>query len=284
MGTSVLNPQNLTAAQALQGLQEKNSVGNVAPVPKNITKWAKEHPILLCNVSPYAFRYEHPMVGVLTIPACPPGESYGFVSIPGMIPHGLRLEMKGVEIRHDDGRVFALDVLGLGYGQKPQEALLHTGVFIAANDTFNAKDAKEWVDEGECGAEPTPRELAQAHQRFLLWDQNLIAQGDKHYQEGPTQPTNRTMGHENITQQMRDACTRRKQNRPWNQEIQEMTECPGCRERIRPGMVVHTCGTVLDWDQAIALGIKKASDRPEPILLDEENSEPSKAKKGKKTV
>lgn len=248
--------------QALTELQGLNNPGRVAPIPKRVAKFAAENPVTICNVSPYSFRYEHPIVGILTIPACKPGEEYACVRIPGIIYSGLRLEMKGVEMRPDDGRMFALDVLGLGRGMKAQESLVQVGVFVAANNTFSFKNPEAWGEDGECADEPTVNELRAAQKRFLEYDQNLIDQGDRHWNEGPTQATAQHMGHQNISSQMREACTRRGQSRPWNQEIQQMVTCPGCEERIRPGIPVHICGAVIDWEKAIALGMRKESDRP----------------------
>jgi len=61
----------------------------------------------------------------------------------------------------------------------------------------------------------------------------------------------------------REALLRRGQTRGWSDPLRDdVIACPGCQENIKPGVVVHTCGSVLDWDKAIALGIKKAEDRP----------------------
>ena len=244
-------------------IAERNAVGAVARQPKRMQQWADEHPVHIYNVSPYPIRYEHPLVGVLTIKGCEPGESYSEPCIvKGLLPHGVRLEMKGVEIRQEDGKEFVLDILQLGFGQRTAESPVHMGLFVAAKDTFDLKKPLDWLEEGECGTAPTKKELADANARFLKWDSKLIADGDRHWGEGPTQPTSPHMGHGNITVQMREACTRRGQNRPWNQDIKEMAECPGCSEQIRPGVIVHTCGAVLDWDKAIALGMKREEDRP----------------------
>src|SRR5258707_10066689 len=100
------------ARQVATAIAERNAVGAVARQPKRMQQWADEHPVHIYNVSPYPIKYEHPLVGVLTIKGCESGEEYSEPCvIKGLLPHGVRLEMKGVEIRQEDGKEFVLDIL-----------------------------------------------------------------------------------------------------------------------------------------------------------------------------
>lgn len=251
-----------TDREVQSAIQEHNDVGRIAAIPKNMQKFAADNPIYLYNVTPYEYRYQHPMVGILTINKCEDGEDHSKPTIiPGVIYQGVRLEMKGVEMRPEDGKAFVLDILQLGYGMRAQESPVHRGIFVASGDTFDYQKPHDWVESGTAFKKPTKKELADANARFFEWDQSLIAQGDKHWGEGPT-GVDGTRGHANISDQMRDAAKRRNQARPWCLKIEQMANCPGCQESIKPGIVVHNCGAVLDWDRAVELGIKKKEDHP----------------------
>jgi len=242
--------------------------------PEEIVEYAEQNLIHIYNVSPYAHVIRHPSIGALTIPACPQGRQYSEAAvIKGTVPYGVPVDMKAVEIRRDSGRFFALDLLGVGPFKRQENSLLRWGVFIAADDTFDEKDVTNirvatdkngkpimlslprWAKSGKLGKVPTKKELAKANERLAETDAALILEADEYWNQGPQH-------HINIVKQHREALRRRGQSRPWDQPIQTLTDCPGCQEKIKPGVVVHTCGAVLDWDRAIALGIKKASDRP----------------------
>jgi len=52
----------------------------------------------------------------------------------------------------------------------------------------------------------------------------------------------------------------------WHKKLVKFEACPACGGQMKPGVVIHAkpdgCGAVLDWDRAIALGMRKAADRP----------------------
>lgn len=249
-------------------LAEKNSI-NFPEILTEDQEFAENNKVYIFNVSPFPHTIQHPLIGRLTIPACEPGEKYSKPAVvPGFVFYGVRTEMQEGEIRKESGRMVAVDLLGLGPFRAPQNSLLRWGVFIAAQDTFNplktaeiktGKNAflslPEWVKKGKLAATPTDKEVEKANEAFAKTDFELIAEADKFYNDGPD-------GMKNITAQHRDAARRRGQLREWAKPIESLTDCPGCGDKVRPGVVVHSCGAVFDWDRAIALGIKKASDRP----------------------
>lgn len=63
-----------------------------------------------------------------------------------------------------------------------------------------------------------------------------------------------------ITPLMRHAADYFEEDRPWNKIYRKTAECPGCSQPTKPGTAVHTCGAVLDWHKAIALGMKTKAD------------------------
>jgi len=249
-------------------LAEKNII-NFPEILEEDREFAEENNIYIYNVSPIKHMLQHPLIGKMVIPACEPGEKYSKpVVLPGFVFYGVRTEMQEGELRKESGRSVAVDLLGLGPFRNAANSLLRWGVFIAAQDTFDAtkvteiktsKNASltmpEWVKKGKLGTTPTDKELRKANEAFEKTDFELIAEADKYANEGPK-------GMENITAQHRDAARRRGQNREWAKAMEALADCPGCGDKVRPGVVVHACGAVFDWDKAIALGIKKESDRP----------------------
>lgn len=232
---------------AAQHFRDLNAV-EIAPQPEEIREYAETHQVCIYNVSPYQFVYQHPLVGKLVIKACPEGKPYSEPTIvKGLIPFGVRTDMKTAELRHESGKRFALDVLQIGPFMRREQSLVNAGVFIAASDTFNVDRPLDWVKSGKCSDKPTLKELERAQEAFRKADEALIAAADKHWGEGPTQPTTPHMGHSNITPQMREACLRRGQNREWAKPLLSLIECPGCGEMVKPGIKKHVaCGWRFD--------------------------------------
>lgn len=52
----------------------------------------------------------------------------------------------------------------------------------------------------------------------------------------------------------------------WHKKLVKFTECPLCGEPMKPDVAIHAgangCGGVVDWDAAIASGLRKPEDRP----------------------
>lgn len=255
-----------------EDLIARNEV-EVPPVPEELSDWARMHPIFIFNCSPDTFRIHHPMSGIVTIHGCPEGKPYSKATeINGLIPYGVRTEMTTAELRHESGRQFAIDLIGLGAFKDQQKSLYMRGVFIAADNTFDPKKVKsfkigtphgkhsyitlpEWVDLkiGKCLEEPTKEEVKAAQGRSRDWDRQLLAEADGLSDQGLQKE---------IQAEHRHAARRLGQVRKWDEPLHAMEDCEGCGQKILPSTVVHTCGAVRDWDKAIALGMRKADDRP----------------------
>lgn len=259
-----INAKQVRGDSRTEELQAKNDK-EIQPVPLEITEFADANPIYIFNVSPYSHKVEHPSIGVLTIPACPEGEEYSEpATIKGMQPYGVPVDMQSVEIRHDSGRLFALDLLGLGAFRDRRNSLLKQGVFIATGDTLDLDDlvpykmapkvtlnVPRWVRYGKCPSEPTAKEIQAAQKNFEAWDFELIKDADRFWDAGPG-----AKGHDNIDRLHREALRRRKQTRPWDQPIETLVSCPGCGEHVRPGIIMHrACGYVFDMDRAVKAGM-----------------------------
>jgi hypothetical protein len=270
-----INARQVRGDSRTEELAAKNDK-EIQPVPEEIERYSDENLIYIFNVSPYAHKIEHPSVGVLVIPACKPGEKYSAPAIvKGMQAYGVPTDMQTVDIRHDSGRLFALDILGLGPFRDQRNSLLNQGVFIATGDTLDMNDREpykmapkvilnvpRWVKRGKCPEEPTQRELKEANEKFAARDFALIAEADRFQDAGPA---NKEEGSNNIRGEHREALRRRGQRRVWDTVEETLKPCIGCGVLISPAVIVHTCGAVFNWDKAIELGIKKEEDRPKKI-------------------
>jgi hypothetical protein len=271
-----INARQVRGDQRTEELSAKNDK-EIQPEPEENEEYARANPIYIRNVSPYAHKVDHPSVGSILIPACKEGEDYSEPAIIlGTMPYGVPTDMQTVEIRRDSGKLFALDLLGMGPFRDHRNALISQGVFICSGDTLNFDDlvpyktgrargknqvinVPRWVKTGKCPEIPTPRELRAAREAFEKRDFAMIAEADRYFDAGPA---NKEEGSNNIRAEHREALRRRGQTRPWDQPLQTLIDCPGCSAKISPTAVTHTCGAVLNWDKAIALGIKKEEDRP----------------------
>lgn len=109
-----------------------------------------------------------------------------------------------------------------------------------------------------CGPDgPTDVELADAKaklRKFYMW---CVQQGDDEWQR-----TGRIIM---IPDLWKRASTMLNLNREWCAEIQPNLECPGCGSKIKPGIAVcRDCGAVLDREKALALGILREEQVPDP--------------------
>jgi hypothetical protein len=271
-----VNARQVRGDQRTEELAAKNDK-EIMPEPEENQEFADAHLIHIFNVSPYQHKIEHPSVGVLIVPACKPGHRFSEPAIiKGTMPYGVPTDMTTVEIRRDSGKLFAIDVLGMGPFRDQKNSLMSLGVFIAAGDNLDFTDlvpyqtgkvrgkpqyinVPRWVKKGDSPEKPTEKEIKAAEDQFAKCDFEKIAEADLYHDAGPA---NKQEGSNNIRAEHRQALRRRGQVRPWDQPLQTMIDCPGCGVKIAPTAVVHSCGAVLNWDKAIELGIKKAEDRP----------------------
>jgi hypothetical protein len=271
-----VNARQVRGDSRTEELAAKNDK-EIQPEPLENEEFAATHLIHIFNVSPYSHKIDHPSIGSLTIPACEPGKKHSEPAIIlGTMPYGVPTDMTTVEIRRDSGKLFALDIIGLGPYKNRKVSLLKQGVFIASGDRLNLDDlvpyktgrahgrdqiinVPRWVVRGESPSIPTAKELAEANRLFEQTDFEKIAEADRFHDAGPA---NKEEGSNNIGREHREALRRRNQKRVWDQPNETLKQCEGCGQMVSPAVVVHTCGAVFNWDKAIALGIKKEEDRP----------------------
>jgi hypothetical protein len=98
------------------------------------------------------------------------------------------------------------------------------------------------------GDAPTAEELRAAQEKLDEFYRALVAAADREWE--------RSHSFLFIHDLQRRAAARLGVEREWHYRARETRECPGCGERVKPGVAVcKSCGAVLDREKALALGL-----------------------------
>lgn len=223
-----------TAQEAAAHVQELNKRIRM-PVPDVLKRTLT--PAFIFNTHDIEWQVNLGSLGRFIIPACEPGEQYSKpLKVDGFIADEYDLADGTGRMAWfpEEGANVAKDVVGIG-SATPQLDLYTTnrewfGVFIAA------------------GERPTKEELASAKAKLTQMMTLLLQHGDRLALQGEK-------GLAQIGPMERKAAVWLNQKRSWAVLPEKMDNCPGCGEPVRPGVVKHSCGAVLDWDKAVALGM-----------------------------
>ena len=106
-----------------------------------------------------------------------------------------------------------------------------------------------FVAEGET---PTSDELQQGRERLATFYRRLVAGADREWE--------RSHSYLFINDVERRAARHLGLEKEWFYQARETVECPGCGEKIKPGVAVcRTCGAILDRAKAASLGLAAPS-------------------------
>lgn len=101
------------------------------------------------------------------------------------------------------------------------------------------------------GEAPTEEELRGAQKRLDEFYRALVAAADREWE--------RSHSFLFIHDLQRRAAARLGMEKEWHYQARQTVECPGCGERIKPGIAVcKACHAILDRDKALALGLIQA--------------------------
>lgn len=203
-------------------------------------------PLYVFNVSNKEYKWREPGFEQYIVPACKDGEEY---STPCMIP-GIVIEevliVDKTELNMYNAEEIAMAIFHAGPGMRPQGDLRKFGLFVSRTNP------------------PSDEDVAHAQHLLMQTCEALVADGDRIHAEGQS----KGLGGQMITDEHRWAAKQAKQEREWSKGIVPMKECPVCHRPVARSAAVHLpwseCGAVLDWDKAIAAGLKKEEDRPVP--------------------
>ena len=112
------------------------------------------------------------------------------------------------------------------------------------------------------GNVPTEDELRSARARLEEFYRALVAAADREWERSHSflfihDVQRRAVGHLGL-------------NKEWYYQARETAECPGCSERVKPGVAVcKSCKAVLDREKALALGLlQPPAEPPAGMVLD----------------
>lgn len=162
----------LTAADAERSaqrfLRSKNQSRRLPELPPMLKKIAEEQTVHIFNVGPWAHRRALGSLGEFLIPACPKGESYAAMApVPGIVVEPIPVDERHFELRQEEGRYIAEQVVGIGKMLAPGNSFVKYGVFIAA------------------GKEPTKKELDAARAELRKHYTELVQEARSAYAQGP---------------------------------------------------------------------------------------------------
>jgi hypothetical protein len=104
------------------------------------------------------------------------------------------------------------------------------GVFVCAGDT------------------PTDEELKSAQEKLDEFYRALVTAADREWE--------RSHSYLFIHDLQRRAASKLGLEKEWHYQTRETVECPGCGERVKPGVAVcKSCHAILNRDKALALGL-----------------------------
>jgi hypothetical protein len=192
------------------------------------TEMSAEHAII-ANITGESY-LAHRMYGTFQIAGCGDGAPYALTRVTprtAVMDYGdkrtLPLAIAAREIAEDLCREINSDA-----GERS-----FLGVFVCAGDT------------------PTEAELRAAQEKLDEFYRALVAAADREWE--------RSHSHLFIHDLQRRAALRLGLEKEWHSRSRETLECPGCGERVKPGVAVcNSCHAVLDRDKALALGLAQA--------------------------
>jgi hypothetical protein len=98
------------------------------------------------------------------------------------------------------------------------------------------------------GDAPTEAELKIAEDKLDEFYRALVASADREWE--------RSHSFLFIHDLQRRAAAKLGMNKEWHYQVRETEECPGCGDRVKPGVAVcKSCHAILDRDKALALGL-----------------------------
>jgi hypothetical protein len=204
-------------------------------------------PVYIYNVSDKEFVWKQPGFDRYVVPGCKRNQRVSEpCEISGIVIEEY-LKVDETELNMYNGEEIALEICQAGAGKQPQYDLRNLGVFISKNNP------------------PSEEEVHEATNRLNATCENLVREGDRINSEGQSKAQG-GVGGQMISGDMVWAAKRSGQGTAWSKATIKQIDCPFCGNSVPENAAVHFgntgCGAVLDWNRAIAAGLKKESDRP----------------------
>jgi hypothetical protein len=143
------------------------------------------------------------------------------------------------------------DAVGAGAYLSDEEILGITPVGIAPGGTNSGNEKFAIGLDGElhrAGARIDGQKSPVRSQRLLDFYRALVASADREWE--------RSHSYLFIHDLQRRAAAHLGMDKEWHYQVRETAECPGCGERLKPGVAVcKSCGAILDREKAATLGL-----------------------------
>jgi len=150
-----------SAAGMVSDRQKSLNTRYVPPVMESVQKLSQETQVYIFNVGPWEHKQQIPGHRY-TIPACKEGKAYSEpIIIPGIFSTLYPQDEKTMKRIDEDGYQVALDIIGIGPGLAPNNALTRYGVAVS----------RQWP--------PTKEEVSKAWEALRVGELNtLIAEAN----------------------------------------------------------------------------------------------------------
>lgn len=225
----------ITADQAERSAQRMvrsmNQGRRIPKLPESLQRWAEENTIHIFNVGPW--RHEIPLgsLGTFLIPKCEKGKPFAAMrALPGIVVEPIPTDERNMELRQEDGRYIAEQIVGYGKHRGKENDLRPYGVFVAA------------------GKKPTPEEVEAARELLHQTYGEMVAEARSAHGQGEKVFVNvyRPGYHDVAAREMNllDEAWLTKTN-PSNRQ-----KCEGCGTMVeRNVMVCPSCKFILDEEK-----------------------------------
>lgn len=233
----------ITAAEASQIIRDEQRQLNTTVLPptlKRIRDMQRDVTFSICNVSPWSYKLERASLHVL-IPGYdkkidPEEKGYAASEPLPCIFREAKLTGGGGEspleygFIEDDGRMVALDLIGVGFGLATQNSLVQYGVFVPAD------------------SEPKKQEIAAARKELIGYQDRLIAEARQAFDKS-REELGRLMEADRDGRHLW-AARERGVDEAWvhHQHTQESVRCDMCGRFNPSGIAKCQCGQILDFD------------------------------------